>query len=70
MFAVITGTWYRRREQPMRIALWYGTNGISTIVGSLLAWALSFIKSDKLYVYQILFLVTGIVTVLSTPLIM
>lgn len=23
--AVITITWYRRREQPFRIACWYGT---------------------------------------------
>jgi MFS family permease len=99
MFAVITMTWYRRREresprpavrhlterflltltfpfnnaphtEPMRIALWYGTNGIASMLGSLLAWALSFIKSDKLHVYQILFLITGLVTVLTAPLIL
>jgi predicted MFS family arabinose efflux permease len=69
MFAVITMTWYRRREQPMRIALWYGTNGIASMLGSLLAWALSFIKSDKLHVYQILFLVTGLATVITAPVI-
>ena len=25
LFTVITTTWYRRREQPLRIAAWYGT---------------------------------------------
>ncbi len=53
----------------MRVALWYGANGLASIFGSILAWAVSFIKSDKLYVYQILFLVTGAVTVLTAPLI-
>jgi MFS family permease len=24
LFTVITTTWYRRSEQPLRIALWYG----------------------------------------------
>jgi uncharacterized membrane protein len=59
-----------RTTEPMRIALWYGTNGIASMLGSLLAWALSFIKSDKLHVYQILFLITGLVTVLTAPLIL
>jgi MFS family permease len=67
MFAVITMTWYRRREQPMRVALWYGTNGLASMFGSFIAWALSFIKSDVLYVYQILFLLTGLLTVLTAP---
>jgi MFS family permease len=26
LFTVITTTWYRRSEQPLRIALWYGTS--------------------------------------------
>ena len=25
VLAIISMTWYRRREQPIRIALWYGT---------------------------------------------
>lgn len=27
LFSVITTHWYRRAEQPLRVAAWYGTNG-------------------------------------------
>lgn len=69
LFTVITTTWYRRSEQPLRIALWYGTNGLASMFGSFLAWALSFITGGSLYVYQILFLIVGLTTVLTSPLI-
>jgi hypothetical protein len=60
-------TWYRRHEQPVRIALWYGTNGVASMLGSLLAYGLSFIVSPVLYVYQILFLTVGLATVITAP---
>ncbi|RSH89802.1 hypothetical protein EHS25_001788 [Saitozyma podzolica] len=69
LFTVITMTWYRRHEQPVRIALWYGTNGVASMLGSLLAYGLSFIVSPVLYVYQILFLTVGLATVITAPLI-
>lgn len=27
LFSVLTAQWYRRSEQPLRVALWYGMNG-------------------------------------------
>lgn len=39
------------------------------MLGSFLAWALSFATGAKLYVYQILFLVVGIATVITGPII-
>ncbi|RSH95797.1 hypothetical protein EHS25_000889 [Saitozyma podzolica] len=69
LFTVVTMTWYRRREQPIRIAVWYGTNGVASMLGSLLAYGLSFIVSPVLYVYQILFLTVGLATVITAPLI-
>lgn len=27
LFSVLTSQWYRRSEQPLRVALWYGMNG-------------------------------------------
>jgi hypothetical protein len=60
-------TWYRRREQPIRIAVWYGTNGVASMLGSLLAYGLSFIVSPVLYVYQIMFLTVGLATVITAP---
>lgn len=35
LFSLVTATWYRRQEQPLRIALWYGSNGLARCVSSL-----------------------------------
>lgn len=67
LFSMITSSWYRRAEQPMRVATWYSTNGIASILGSALAYGLSYIETDKLHNYQILFMLTGFTTVITGP---
>ncbi|KAJ9494189.1 hypothetical protein LTR99_010847 [Exophiala xenobiotica] len=67
LFSVITSQWYRRAEQPLRVAAWYGTNGIATIAASALSYGLGRIKSDVLAEWQIIFLFVGLVTILSAP---
>jgi MFS family permease len=52
LFAIITGQWYRRVEQPIRVSIWYSTNGISTIVASALSYGLGRIESKVLYSWQ------------------
>lgn len=52
LFSVITAQWYRRAEQPIRVAAWYGTNGIATIVAAALSYGLGHIKSDVLHEWQ------------------
>lgn len=52
LFGVITGQWYRRAEQPVRIAAWYGTNGIATIVAAGLSFGLAHIPSSTLKSWQ------------------
>ncbi|KAI5479134.1 putative permease of the major facilitator superfamily [Pseudohyphozyma bogoriensis] len=69
LFSMITASWYRRSEQPVRVAAWYSTNGAATIIGSALVYALGHIKSDKLYNYQLIFLLFGLITVISAPVI-
>ncbi|KAH8804321.1 major facilitator superfamily domain-containing protein, partial [Flagelloscypha sp. PMI_526] len=69
MFTIIVSNWYRRSEQPFRVAAFYSTNGIATILGSFLSWALGHIKSGPLHSYQIIFLTTGLVTVVTAPII-
>ncbi|KFY29515.1 hypothetical protein V493_02315 [Pseudogymnoascus sp. VKM F-4281 (FW-2241)] len=66
LFGVITGQWYRRAEQPVRIAAWYGTNGIATIVAAGLSFGLAHIPSS-LKSWQIIFLFVGLVTVVTAP---
>ena len=48
LFAMVTGAWYRRAEQPLRIAAWYGTNGLATVIASLLSYGFGKIHSPHL----------------------
>lgn len=52
LFSVMTSQWYRRAEQPLRIAAWYSTNGLATIVAAALSYGLAHIKSDVLLPWQ------------------
>lgn len=54
LFTIITGQWYRRVEQPVRVSIWYSMNGISTIVASALSYGLGHIESDILHPWQML----------------
>ncbi|KAK3354033.1 putative MFS transporter [Lasiosphaeria hispida] len=67
LFSIITGQWYRRSEQPIRVAAWYGTNGLATIVAALLSYSLGSIKSPILAPWQIIFLFTGLLTIATAP---
>ncbi|KAF6810629.1 transporter C460.05-like protein 1 [Colletotrichum sojae] len=67
LFSVITSQWYRRAEQPMRVACWYGTNGLSTMFAAAVSYGLGQIDS-KIHSWQILFIFVGLMTVLSAPL--
>lgn len=53
LFSVITGQWYRRSEQPVRVAAWYGTNGLATIVAAALCYGLGKIQSPLLAPWQV-----------------
>ncbi|PTB35309.1 hypothetical protein M441DRAFT_74414 [Trichoderma asperellum CBS 433.97] len=67
LFSLITSQWYRRAEQPIRVAAWYGTNGAATIVAAALSYGLGHIQSDVLREWQIIFLFVGLVTIVSSP---
>jgi hypothetical protein len=36
----MTGQWYRRSKQPIRVAAWYSMNGLATIFMALVAYGL------------------------------
>ncbi|KAG7097868.1 hypothetical protein E1B28_005180 [Marasmius oreades] len=65
-FITITQMWWRRREQTMRLAMWMAMNGVTGMVGSLLAWGLGHIKGS-LHPYQTIFLFIGILTIVTSP---
>lgn len=52
LFAIMTGQWYRRVEQPLRVSIWYSMNGTATMAAAALSYGLGHIKSEKLYSWQ------------------
>ncbi|PWY86635.1 putative MFS transporter [Aspergillus heteromorphus CBS 117.55] len=67
LFGMLTSQWYRRVEQPIRVAAWYGTNGLATIIAALLSFGLGHIKSSVMKEWQIIFLFVGLLTIISVP---
>ncbi|CAN6647768.1 allantoate permease [Trichomonascus vanleenenianus] len=43
MFMLITSMWYTRREQPIRIGIWYCANGMGIAAGGLLGYGIGHI---------------------------
>ncbi|KAJ5794661.1 Major facilitator superfamily domain general substrate transporter [Penicillium paradoxum] len=43
-FMLITSMWYTRREQPVRIGLWYTANGFGIALGGLLGYGIGHLK--------------------------
>lgn len=43
-FMLVTSMWYTRREQPVRIGLWYTANGIGIALGGLLGYGIGHIR--------------------------
>lgn len=42
-FVLITSMWYTRREQPLRIGLWYAANGLGVAVGGIIGYGIGHI---------------------------
>lgn len=40
LFSLMTAQWYRRSEQPIRVAAWYSMNGISTLFAAVISYGL------------------------------
>jgi MFS family permease len=53
--------WYTRREQPFRYGLWFLGNGMASMLGGLLAYAIGHIESG-LAAWRYLFLIFGAIT--------
>ncbi|CAK7230561.1 hypothetical protein SEUCBS140593_007630, partial [Sporothrix eucalyptigena] len=63
-FVLLSGMWYKRDEQAGTVIFWYMMNGFQQMIGSLLAFAFSFIPdSGPIVSWQALFMTYGIITV-------
>lgn len=72
-FVLIMSMWYTSSEQPLRLEAYYCTNGIATMFGGLIGYAVGHIKTGLprwMYVFIIFgacSILMGIVTLLFLP---
>ncbi|KAF2098644.1 MFS general substrate transporter [Rhizodiscina lignyota] len=57
-FMIITSMWYTRRQQPVRMGLWYTANGLGTAFGGLLGYGIGHI-GGSLASWRYEFLIIG-----------
>ena len=62
-FSLITVMWYKRREQPLRFAIWFSASGIGILIGTLLLYAIGQIHGP-LSPWRYQFMLIGCVTAL------
>jgi MFS family permease len=60
-FSLITSMWYKRDEQPLRLAIWYSSTGIGTLVGTLCLYAIGHIHGS-LTAWQYQFMIIGAIS--------
>lgn len=63
LFSVITIAFYRRSEQPFRVACWYGCYGLSTLISAPIVYGFGRVHSTTLYRYQVVYLFFGLLTI-------
>ncbi|KAI9826986.1 MAG: hypothetical protein M1819_007080 [Sarea resinae] len=59
---LVTSMWYKKKEQPPRVGLWYLGTGTGTIIGALVSFGFQHYTSRSFYSWQIMFLVIGLIT--------
>ena len=63
-FVLYTSMFYTRKEQVLRVMLWACTQGLFSIVGSLLSYGLGHITNTAIKPWEYIFLVLGILSML------
>ncbi|KAJ5430631.1 Major facilitator superfamily domain general substrate transporter [Penicillium cf. griseofulvum] len=56
----LTSMFYKRSEQPLRMAIWLSANGMATMVGALLGFGLGHSHNTALRSWQLIFLTIGL----------
>ncbi|KAE9965431.1 hypothetical protein EG328_009661 [Venturia inaequalis] len=65
-FALFTSQWYTKREQGLRVNIWFSFNGFAQIFGGLVAYGISKGTENgrsSIAPWKIIFLLTGLLTV-------
>ena len=64
-FVIFTSMWYKQNEQARRMEYWLCCNGIATLIMAPLAYGLSGVTSAAIPSWQILFILLGLITVVT-----
>ncbi|KAK5683192.1 hypothetical protein LTS10_004723 [Elasticomyces elasticus] len=60
---IVTGMWYKREEQPLRIGCWYLGVGVGVVLGALVSYGFQFYEGQIFRSWQIMYLVCGLLTI-------
>jgi len=63
LFSMITIAFYRRSEQPFRVACWYSCYGLSTLISAPIVYGFGRVHSQSLFRYQVVYLFFGLLTI-------
>ncbi|AOW03642.1 YALI0D05819p [Yarrowia lipolytica CLIB122] len=61
-FVILTAQWYKREEQFLRTSIWFASNGLGLILGSLVAYGLTENHHLPMHGWKLLFIITGVLT--------
>lgn len=64
MFMLVVGGWYKKREQALRMGIWYSATGYVSAIAPLINYGLGHISGGGLNSWQYMYLVAGVITVL------
>lgn len=64
-FVLITSMWYRQNEQGRRMGYWLSCNGVALILMAVIGYGLSAVEDAALAPWKILFLILGLLTVIT-----
>nr|XP_031859695.1 uncharacterized protein CI109_004970 [Kwoniella shandongensis]KAA5526767.1 hypothetical protein CI109_004970 [Kwoniella shandongensis] len=63
-FVILTSFWWKKKEQPIRVATFVSANAMAQIVGALLLYGCGSIKTAAIKGFRISFLLAGAITIL------
>ncbi|QLL32382.1 hypothetical protein HG536_0C05510 [Torulaspora globosa] len=63
-FTIITSQYWKKEEQFTRVSIWFGMNGLGSIILSAIAYGL-YIRQDSYAIkaWRLLFIITGVITI-------
>ncbi|OBT82514.1 hypothetical protein VE02_09591 [Pseudogymnoascus sp. 03VT05] len=61
-FSLITGLFYKRKEQPLRQSAWYFGNCIAALLGGVISYGIGHINTTSIAHWKLIFLILGAVT--------